>query len=367
MVVEVLHSEYTANSDLEFMKILIITQALDQKHPVLGFFVRWVAEFARQCDHVVVICLEKGLYDLPENVTVHSLGKEYRRSRIQYLTRLYRFVVSERKNYDVVFVHMNPEYVILAWLWWWIERKKIGLWYLHKHVGRRLRLAALFTDIIFTASPESFRLTSPKVQVVGHGIDTDFFPFLDREEHETLEVISVGRLSPSKHHGVIIDAVAQVLAHGRKVILTIVGGPALHSDKIYEESLKERVRNLGIERNVRFAGPVPHADLPAYLYAADVFVHPSDTGSLDKTALEAMSSGLPVLSSNDAIVSLLQEFPKLVFKKEDVDSLAEGIEHLLAMDLAERNAIGKTLREKVVKNHSLPHLVEKILFLYAQP
>lgn len=49
------------------MKLLIVTQALDQAHPILGFFHRWIEEFAKHFEHIHVIALQYGKSDLPYN------------------------------------------------------------------------------------------------------------------------------------------------------------------------------------------------------------------------------------------------------------------------------------------------------------
>ena len=58
------------------MKLLIVTQKVDQNDSVLGFFHKWIIQFAGHFETVTVVCLEKGNYDLPKNVRVLSLGKE---------------------------------------------------------------------------------------------------------------------------------------------------------------------------------------------------------------------------------------------------------------------------------------------------
>src|SRR3989344_8687589 len=58
------------------MRLLIVTQKIDRDDDLLGFFHQWICEFARHCESVTVICLEKGEYALPANVRVLSLGKE---------------------------------------------------------------------------------------------------------------------------------------------------------------------------------------------------------------------------------------------------------------------------------------------------
>ncbi len=73
------------------MKLLIATQAVDKNHPILGAFHSWFSEFAKKFDEVHIICLQKGVYDLPDNVTVYSLGKEEGESDLKYLYRFYKY------------------------------------------------------------------------------------------------------------------------------------------------------------------------------------------------------------------------------------------------------------------------------------
>ena len=110
------------------MKLLIVTQKVDQNDSVLGFFLSWLIEFSKHFEKLTVICLEKGEYNLPDNVKVYSLGKEIESKlqitnyklliRFNRIIKFYRLIWQNRKNYDTVFVHMNPEYIVLAgWLW----------------------------------------------------------------------------------------------------------------------------------------------------------------------------------------------------------------------------------------------------------
>ena len=94
---------------------------------------------------------------------------------------------------------MCPEYVLAAAPTNRIFRKKSVLWYTHREVSLKLRLAAKLVDKIFTASKESFRLPSKKVVIAGHGIDIEHFkPRGSSASGDTLKLLSVGRVSPSK-------------------------------------------------------------------------------------------------------------------------------------------------------------------------
>ena len=148
------------------MRLLIITQKVDINDDLLGFMHGWIIEFARHCKQVIVICLEKGEYELPENVKVLSLGKEVSRSKIQYLKRFYQYIWQERKNYDSVFVHMNKEYVILGGVFWKLWGKRIALWYNHLKGNIVSRLSSVLADVIFFTSPFSFFSKSKKAKIM---------------------------------------------------------------------------------------------------------------------------------------------------------------------------------------------------------
>src|SRR3989344_1360403 len=131
------------------VRILICTQAVDRDDPALGFFIRWIEEMAKQCEHVLVICLRKGTHNLPKNVEVISLGE---RHKIFRAFELCGIAWGRRNEYDAVFVHMNPEYIAAAGWLWRLRGKKIVLWYTHKSVNMLLRIATLFANKILTAS-----------------------------------------------------------------------------------------------------------------------------------------------------------------------------------------------------------------------
>ena len=79
-----------------------------------------------------------------------------------------------------------------------------------------------------TASRESYRLSSDKVIVTGHGIDTERFRPLAESGKSRKEqaLLSVGRISPRKNYETLIKAM-DILVHKRKhaaLTLMIVGG-----------------------------------------------------------------------------------------------------------------------------------------------
>src|SRR5436190_23531869 len=55
---------------------------------------------------------------------------------------------------------------------------------------------------------------------------------------------------------------------------------------------------LGLAQRVQFLGNVPHARIPLYIRAADVFVLNSEYEGLSHTLLEVMNLGTPIVASN---------------------------------------------------------------------
>lgn len=319
------------------MKLLICTQTVDKNDPGLGFFVRWLEEFAKHCELVTVICLRKGEYDLPPHVRVFPLGKGGKISRAY---KLLKGASKFRDNYDTVLVHMNPEYLVVAGWLWKLLHKKTALWYMHKSVNLKLRIAEKFADAIFTASKESFRLRSNKVHIMGHGIDTSFFS-RDNGPRGT-EVLSVGRLAKSKRHDLVIAA-AQYMP---REVWVAGDGP----ERAYLEQL---AKDKEVASRIHLLGGRTQEELRELYRRTGVFAHTSETGSLDKVVLEALLCGLPVVSTSDAFKRLLERH-SLFVEQAEPKALAAALERAQGKDIAE-------LSIQVREEHSLQKLIPAIL------
>ncbi len=334
------------------MKLLIVTQKVDATDRNLGFFIRWIKKFSEHAE-VTVIANEVGSYDFPENVRVLSLGKEKGTSRLIRLFR-YRILLWETlSKVDGVFFHMCPEYVLAAKLLPRLFRKKSILWYTHKEVSLRLRVASWLVNKIYTASKESCRLPSKKVEVVGHGIDVDFFT--NRPTQRTpFHLVSVGRIAPVKDLETIIRAFLELKKKDSTTELSIVGVPITAVDQLY------RAKLANLAPSVHFTS-FPYGEVFEHEYPYNVFVHASKTGSMDKAVLEALSAGLPVFTSSEAFASTIPGVTK--FREGDPSDLAQKL--LLA---SKRGEIVYTDRgrEWVQEHHSLDRLITKICSYFNQ-
>ena len=238
---------------------------------------------------------------------------------------------------------MNPIYIVLGGLFWRFTDKRVALWYTHKHVDWKLRIAELFAHTIFTASPESFRLQSEKLVVVGHGIDTDIMKPVHRDENDVFRIVSVGRLSPVKDYETLIRAARRLRSVGKSFKVLIAGVPGTPEQQQYADAVKVLVEKEGVEQEVDFVGAVGRDHLPTLLGTADLFVNMSRTGSLNKAVLEAMAAGVPTLSSNEAFARMLEQWKStLTFSEEDDEEMTDRILTVMKLshDECERNLVG---------------------------
>lgn len=339
------------------MKLLIVTQKVDQNDDVLGFFHGWISEFAKQSEQVTVIALGVGKYQLPANVRVFSLGKERGVSRLGYVLNLYRLIWRERKNYDTVFVHMNEEYVFLGGPIWKLLGKKITMWRNHPAGSLMTRIAMFFSDKIFCTSKYSFTARSKKTVLMPAGVDTDLFQRNNRIPRAPQSILFLGRISPIKNVDVMIDALLEVDRAGHHFVATVVG-KALPEDQAYETMVKNKAQPLLDKGRITFAGSIANSKTPEIYNAHEIFVNLTDSGSFDKTILEAMACECVTLVSNKSFNGMIPS--QFMFTEKDPHDLARTIIKALSLADEEKVATTQGLR-KFVHEHSLTFLAEKLI------
>ena len=381
------------------MRILLITQEIDENSDLLGVILVWIRHLAPKVDRIDVLAHRVGAADLPANVTVSSMGKERSASKLVWLRNFYSHLwrLLRQREIDLIFVHMVPRYAILAAPLARLFGVPLVLWNAHGTVSRYLRIAHRLVAAVVTASPESFRINSPKRIVTGHGIDTDFFTpggedaggdddrrlqtcATGGEPDETLDadggqgaqekiLLTVGRISRSKDYGAIIQALALLRAQTPAVNahLRIIGTPFFDDDHAYLAELERLARERGVAAHVTFVGKVPNRLMVEEYRRCDALVNASHTGSIDKVVLEAMACAKPPVTCNESFVPVLADHADLLlFAPSDAAQLAERLTRVLALDADRRAALGRSLRQIVIAEHSVVEMTDRFVEVFAR-
>lgn len=193
-----------------------------------------------------------------------------------------------------------------------------------------------------------------KITVIHSGVDGRFTPYRDtlymqRRRDYVLRkygiggapfVLTVGTMQRRKNHLRLVQAFARLVANsdGRALNLVIAGGKGWLYDEVHAE-----VQRLGLTDRVRFIGYVEDIDLPHLYRAAAVFAFPSTYEGFGLPPLEAMASGVPVVTSNVSSLPEVVGDAGLQVDPLDVDALAGALEQALNDDVWRRHCIARGL------------------------
>ena len=199
-----------------------------------------------------------------------------------------------------------------------------------------MRAVLLHADAVLIGS-ESFarevvdKLAVPRgvFTIVPGGTDTKrFAPPDDRRVGDLSDpprLLFHGRVDYRKGLGELLDAFAALTAGGRDLRLVVSGiGPDV-------QPARDRVAALGLGARVAFTGYSSYADAPDAYRRGDVFVSPTYSEGFSNTILEAMASGLPIVSTRavGVIDCLEHERDALLVEPRDAAGLADALARLL--------------------------------------
>ncbi len=347
------------------MRLLIITQKYDINDSNLGAFVGWWDKLAERIEKVYVLALLKRSESTRSNIEVLSMGKEKGAGFFGKFFWFYWGLLKTIGKTDAILVHMVPKYAILAAPLAFVFKKPIYMWYTGVAAQKQLKFSVLFCRKVFTAHAAAMRVDTPKRIITGHGIDIEKFKVksLNLKINEYITILSIGRITPSKGHDLIINTVSDLIKSGYNLKLKIIGGIIQERHLGYFAKLRKLVDDLKMESRIEFLGDATYSDMPWHFNEAQVLINAVPFGGLDKVVLEAMASGVIPLTSNNAFLSV---FPKdfasqFIFKENDLEDLKNKLKNILDKKLYLDETLASELRDIIVKNHNLDNLISKII------
>lgn len=208
-----------------------------------------------------------------------------------------------------------------------------------------------------------------QIRVVYNGVDTERFHPRHRAPYaagirkwlgidaQTTLLLIVAHNFRLKGVPTLLRAMSRLRKQGRRVHLLVVGG------KRVEGSVRAAER-LGVGSAVTFAGAV--GDVVPFYAAADIYVHPTFYDTFSLVVLEALASGLPVVTSRfNGAMELLTDGVQghLLSDPSSVDELLVRLEPLF--DAARRRRMGQAARQ-LAERHTFTQNVDRVLGVYEE-
>lgn len=223
-----------------------------------------------------------------------------------------------------------------------------------KHIWRNAsRVVSNSTGLAILAHKTSNKVP---IDVIPNGVDINSFTPVKRTREEKIQLICVSRLIPRKGIDTLIRATQIILKQFTDFNIIIAGDGKL------ENSLKKLCNDLGVSPWINFIGPVNHEHLPSLYQNSDIFVLLSDSEGMSNSVLEAMSSGLPILTTNVGGTSELIQGNGIVIPPQSPHLAANALLELIK-NSETRHEMGKKSR-KISEKMTWEPIAKKYLDLY---
>jgi len=212
--------------------------------------------------------------------------------------------------------------------------------------ARRATLVVTIAESTKRELVERFHIPEERVRVIYPAIDADYQPERDvqrlaefRARHDLPEhyLLFLGTLEPRKNLDVLVEAYARLRRLDELAPPLVLAG----AKGWYYDSLFERVRALGLERHITFAGYVSRDEQPLWYAGADLFIYPSVYEGFGLPIAEALACGTPTITSN--VSSMPEAGGPVAVQVDPGDS--EGLAHAMQRVLSEPTARERTLIE----------------------
>jgi len=233
---------------------------------------------------------------------------------------------------------------------------------------RNCKQIIAISDIVKKEIENLYKISPDKINIVHSGANLEFFNPKKKKyrnqifkrhgiDQKNILLIFVGNPFDRKGLEYVIRALPKV--KNKKTNLLVIGRKDV-SDMPFYQKLSEE---LNIAKKIKFIGLTPEVD--KYLASSDMFLFPTLYEPFGLVILEAMSSGIPVITSKAAGAAELIENMKdgIILKNtKDYNEIAQKINYLLE-DKERMKEMGKRARMRAEK-YSWNAAAEKMLKVF---
>jgi L-malate glycosyltransferase len=197
-----------------------------------------------------------------------------------------------------------------------------------------------------------------KFMHIANVVDTQYFKTSVKKNKETkFNFINVGYLDKKKNQLLLIQAFKEAFHNKKDITLDVFGsGPEL-------KNLNKEIKRLKLEGQVVLHGFATREVVLKALQTSDAFVLSSEYETFGVVLIEAMSCGLPVLSTKcggpESIV--INDDLGLLVEKNNVTAFSNGMETIV-----NKKYSSQVIREYVIDNFSQAAISNKLKVVYKE-
>lgn len=240
--------------------------------------------------------------------------------------------------------------------------KKKAAWWLYQK--RDLQAAEV---VVATAEQEARNIRALGVDgpiaIVPNGVDRpDSLPSVDDGTsggREKRRVLFLSRIHQKKGLLNLVEAWRQLHPNGWEVV---IAGP---DENGHEAEVRQRISQCGVKEDFVFTGPVKGTEKWKLYQSADLFVLPTHSENFGIVVAEALSCGVPVITTRGAPWSDLVDHECGWWIDVGVDPLAEALDRAISVSAADRAAMGRRGRELVDRKYTWPQVAAALQSVYA--
>ena len=217
-----------------------------------------------------------------------------------------------------------------------------------------------------------YKVKQDKIHVIHNGVDTSKFqPTKDKRKSkeelgfnpDDITVLSVGRLYARKGLFTLIESMPPIVRKFGNVKF-IIAGKGLSNEM---KKLVNYAAKLEVKDHIVFTGYFPDKKLPKLYQAADVFAFSTFYENLPFAVLEALSSGLPVVTTNVGGIPEMIDSGRNGFLVQPFNAKEMAAKILYYLEHpAETSEMGFLARKNILERFDWRLIVKKVLKVYGE-
>ncbi|TLP37774.1 glycosyltransferase family 4 protein [Arcobacter arenosus] len=341
-------------------------------------------EIAKQGHKLHIVCREDfySSEDNHPNIKVYPVKKYKGIKKFLLVKDMYKVgkLIIKNNNIDLVYSHILSFLGITAATISWVYKKPFFHWlcgdgrvqqesnpiskkiidylttgYIHKRATKMISCCPWVAEeqcIPYGLDwKEKYEITPNSVNIERFSTQTKSYRDVFRNNYPI--IIYASRLSSRKGADIFIDAVTELI-NERVKINVFIGGSG-----DFESYLDKKINTLKYPNQIKYLGQVPSSELPNYFKSSDIFSVPARYQGFGRVYIEAMASGLAVVTTNLICTKKIIDNeedgilvdPKVKDLKEAIIRLLEYEELRKKLSLNARNKANNYTVEKVAKNY----------------